>query len=54
MADILPEGDSAPAVIVTLVPVFALFAGAQIETPGDAGRQPPPPLLAVKLIELET
>jgi hypothetical protein len=40
-------------VIVTLLPVLALLAGAQIETPGDAGRQPPP-LLAVKLLELDT
>jgi hypothetical protein len=47
MADILPEGDSAPAVIVTLVPVVALLAGAQMETPGDAGRHPPPPDVTV-------
>jgi hypothetical protein len=47
MALMLPEGDSAPAVMVTLVPVFALLAGAQMETPGDEGRQPPPPDVTV-------
>jgi hypothetical protein len=47
MADILPEGDSAPAMMVTLVPVLALLAGAQMETPGDEGRHPPPPDVTV-------